>query len=300
MSGRRSSLVVIGFVISVSLMAAGAAVLFSSVHYRRLSFEALNGVCGEVLEQVPDAEKAVFAALKEYAKGETGGKAAEDVLSDRGYGAADFFPYLPEGFVAAGSFLTGVSIFLTAFLYRNRAESRRLRALTDYLEQVNTGRAVVLTAVGEDDFSKLQDEIYKTVTYLYQTKDAAVEARNAFAENLSNIAHQIKTPITAISLSVQMMRQNPDREWGNLEGTQNSDTEHWTRSGRLVLEGADRNETERKSMVESSLEQVEKQLLRLTHLEEALLVLARIDAGTLVLKKNEVEQPGTDHCADHP
>ena len=53
-------------------------------------------------------------------------------------------------------------------------------------------------------------------------------------------------------------------------------------------------------MVESSLEQVEKQLLRLTHLEEALLVLARIDAGTLVLKKNEVEQPGTDHCADHP
>lgn len=80
--------------------------------------------------------------------------------------------------------------------------------MTDYLEQVKTGKAVILSTSGEDDFSKLEDEIYKTVTYLYQTKEAAVRARNDFAENLSNIAHQIKTPITAISLSVQMMKQD--------------------------------------------------------------------------------------------
>ena len=37
------------------------------------------------------------------------------------------------------------------------------------------------------------------------------------------------------------------------------------------------------------LEQIEKQLLRLTHLEEALLVLSRIDAGTLYLQRDEVD-----------
>lgn len=37
------------------------------------------------------------------------------------------------------------------------------------------------------------------------------------------------------------------------------------------------------------IEQVEKQLLRLIHLEEALLILSRIDAGTLFLQKNEVD-----------
>ena len=77
-----------------------------------------------------------------------------------------------------------------------------------------------------------------------------MQARNDFAENLSNIAHQIKTPITAISLSLQMMRQEPD--------------------GR-------------------HLKQVEKQLRRLTRLEEALLVLSRIDAGTLPLQRKEVD-----------
>ena len=35
------------------------------------------------------------------------------------------------------------------------------------------------------------------------------------------------------------------------------------------------------------LEQMEKQLSRLTHLEVALLVLARLDAGTLLLQKKE-------------
>lgn len=150
---------------------------------------------------------------------------------------------------AAMGFLAGVLLFLFTFWYRNQKEALRIRALEEYLEQVNTGKAVILSASGEDDFSRLEDEIYKTVTFLYQTKDSAVRARNDFADNLSNIAHQIKTPITAILLSVRMMK---DR----------GDSEH--------------------------LEQVEKQLLRLVHLEEALLVLSRIDAGTLVLQKNEV------------
>lgn len=152
-------------------------------------------------------------------------------------------------FIAIG-FVTGLSLFFFTFLYRNKMEAMRIRALAEYLEQVNTGKAVILSALGEDDFSKLEDEIYKTVTFLYQTKDSAVQARNDFADNLSNIAHQIKTPITAISLSIQMMKQD-------------SGSNH--------------------------LEQIEKQLLRLAHLEESLLILSRLDAGTLLLQKEEVD-----------
>lgn len=151
---------------------------------------------------------------------------------------------------AAAGFLAGILLFIFTFLYRKKKESKRIQALTDYLEQANIGKADILSSFGEDDFSKLEDEIYKTVTFLYQTKDAAVQAKDGFAENLSNIAHQIKTPITAISLSVQMMKQDFNEKY---------------------------------------LEQIEKQLLRLTHLEEALLILARLDAGTLLLQKDKVD-----------
>lgn len=106
--------------------------------------------------------------------------------------------------------LAGIALFAFIFLYRNQVEAKRIQALTDYLGQVPTGKAAILSATGEDDFSKLEDAIYKTVAFLYQTKAAAVQAKNNFAENLSNIAHQIKTPITAISLSVQTMQSEQE------------------------------------------------------------------------------------------
>ncbi len=252
MSGKKNMWVTLGFVISASLIAAAVSVLFVSYYYSRLQFDLLNAVCGEVMEQEPETGKIITAALKVYAGGNPDGAVEKDVLSALGYRISDFSGSACGQNIlsAAMGFMTGILLFIFTFLYRNKTEAMRIRALTEYLEQVNIGKAAVLSASGEDDFSRLEDEIYKTVTYLCQTKDAAVQAKNDFAENLSNIAHQIKTPITAISLSVQMMKQNIDNK---------------------------------------HLKQIEKQLLRLTHLEEALLVLSRIDAGTLYLQRDEVD-----------
>ncbi len=252
MSGQKQIWITFGFVLSVSVVAAAVSVLLASCHYSRLPFELLNAVCGEVIEQEPETKNVISAVLKEYTKGNPDGAAEEDVLSALGYRVSDFSGSAsPQNILFAGAgFFTGILLFLFTFLYRNQTEAARIRALAEYLEQVNTGRALILSASGEDDFSRLEDEIYKTVTFLYQTKDSAVQAKNEFAENLSNIAHQLKTPITAISLSVQMMKQSMDKK---------------------------------------HLEQVGKQLSRLTHLEEALLVLSRIDAGTLHLQKDEVD-----------
>lgn len=134
--------------------------------------------------------------------------------------------------------------------FRKKRERRRIRMLTEYLEEVNIGGGGILPLTGEDDLSGLQDEIYKTVTELYQTREAALSAKINFAENLYNIAHQIKTPITSASLALQMARGAMPAEY---------------------------------------YEQIRLQLSRLTHLEESLLLLSRIDAGTLVLEKREVD-----------
>lgn len=252
MRGKKNMLVTFGFVLSASLIAAIVSALLVSCHYSRLQFDLLNEVCGELAEQEPGTKKIISAALKEYINGNPEGVGEDDILSVLGYQSSDFsdFNYGKSGLFIAIGFMIGFLLYFLTLFYRNKMETARIRALAEYLEQVNIGKAVILSTSGEDDFSKLEDEIYKTVTFLYQTKDSAVRARNDFAENLSNIAHQIKTPITAISLSVQMMKQE-------------SRSRH--------------------------LEQVEKQLLRLTHLEEALLVLSRLDAGTLLLKKDEVD-----------
>ncbi len=243
---------IMGVVLSVSLMTAALAAMLVSFCDSRRSFEVLDCILGEVVEQEPEAENLLAGALKKYTEKNGDHRVQSSILLRMGYQAADFrFTSEREGiFLAAGTGLAGSLLFAGTFWYRNQKEKRRIQLLAEYLEQVNTGKAVILSASGEDEFSRLEDEIYKTVTFLYQTRDEAVQAKNGFAQNLSNIAHQIKTPITAISLSLQTMEKEKS---GNDFG------------------------------------QIQKQLLRLTRLEEAMLVLSRLDAGTLPLKQEKID-----------
>ena len=257
MSGRKNLVILFGFVAAVSLISSAVTVMLISCHYSRLPFDLVNVICGEVLEQEPEMKHIVSAALKEYTGGNADGVAMGDVLSVLGYDISDFSDSSVTYdimFATTGS-LAGICLFAITYAFRNKTEAKRIEELSDYLEQVNMGKAVVLSASGEDLFSKLEDEIYKTVTFLYQTKDAAVQAKNDFAENLSNIAHQIKTPITAISLSLQTLSEMPMK----------------------------------KEYEKDRIEQIKKQLNRLIHLEESLLVLSRLDAGTLMFQKEDVD-----------
>ena len=257
MSGRKNLVILFGFVAAVSLISSAVTVMLISCHYNRLQFDLVNVICGEVLEQEPEMKHIVSAALKEYTGGNADGVAMGDVLSVLGYDISDFSDssVIYDIMFATTGFLAGIFLFAITYAFRNKTEAKRIEELSDYLEQVNMGKAVVLSASGEDLFSKLEDEIYKTVTFLYQTKDAAVQAKNDFAENLSNIAHQIKTPITAISLSLQTLSEMPMK----------------------------------KEYEKDRMEQIKKQLNRLIHLEESLLVLSRLDAGTLMFQKEDVD-----------
>ena len=257
MSGRKNLVILFGFVAAVSLISSAVTVMLISCRYSRLQFDLVNVICGEVLEQEPEMKHIVSAALKEYTGGNADGVAMGDVLSVLGYDISDFSDssVIYDIMFATTGFLAGIFLFAITYAFRNKTEAKRIEELSDYLEQVNMGKAVILSVSGEDLFSKLEDEIYKTVTFLYQTKDAAVQAKNDFAENLSNIAHQIKTPITAISLSLQTLSEMPMK----------------------------------KEYEKDRMEQIKKQLNRLIHLEESLLVLSRLDAGTLMFQKEDVD-----------
>ncbi len=251
MSERKNVSILIGFVLSVSLIASAFTAMFIVNTYGQAHMQTLGEIFHRVIEKQPEAENTILETLKEY-KFNPEISVNENILLVYGYKQADLFPaaqtYISLSILAG--FGIGCTLFLSTLIFWHRKDRSRIKSLTTYLEKVNIGDSDVLFQVGEDDFSKLQDEIYKTVTMLFQTRDTALKAKNNFAENLYNIAHQIKTPITSISLSVQIMRENPSPKY---------------------------------------LNQIQGQLSRLTHLEETLLLLSRIDAGTLPLEKRTVD-----------
>lgn len=255
MSERKNILIPAGFVLSVSLLAASFTALFLTNYYSHAYANGLGQLYEKIIEMQPEAETVLLSALKEYRFDPAYDRTFTgdgNIILQYGYSRSDFLQ--PAGkysvlFVIMG-FLTGATLFAAALFFRHREDTECVKALTDYLEKVNMGGSGILLQTGEDDFSKLQDEVYKTVTALHQARDEALKAKENFAENLYNIAHQIKTPITSISLSVQMVQEK---------------------------------------MTSPHLGQIRQQLFRLTHLEEALLLLSRIDAGTLSLDRKEID-----------
>ncbi len=251
MSGRKNIVILTGIVLAVSLLVGSVTTMILSNHYNHAHMQVLGGICRKIIQKQPEAEQAVLEALKEYQHGPAS-LPGENIILAYGYSPSDFWKSAEKNsiFTSASVLLAGALLFLIACLLWRQKDNMRIKMLTEYLEKVNTGGSGVLFQAGEDEFSKLQDEIYKTVTELHQTRDAALKARNNFAENLYNIAHQIKTPITSISLSLQMMHEKPSP---------------------------------------GHLEQIHRQLSRMAHFEEALLLLSRIDTGTLSLKQEKVD-----------
>ena len=220
--------------------------------YRQIAFEHTSALCETILANSPEAEPQLLAALKDYHSLTEQELRGNDYLEKYGYRVDDFCYDFPLDTVLFPIlfFLVTACAFAAGIFLSRRKNRKRIADLTEYLEQVNIGAGGTLIQTKEDEYSHLQDEIYKTVTMLYQTRETAVAAKKNFAENLANIAHQLKTPITAAFLSLQLMEKEIPRAYA---------------------------------------EQVKQQLKRLNRLEESLLMLSKIDAGTLPLKQEKVD-----------
>ncbi len=251
MSERKNVILLLGLALSVSLIAASLSVAWMASHLGRAQFQTLSAICEGMVEVQPDAEQTVLSVLKEY-NGRSDPKGSADFLLRYGYREADFShpgqAHIPL-FIAIG-FIAGALLFALTYIFWRNKQEKRIQALAEYLEGINAGNSGALLQNREDEFSKLQDEIYKIVSSLHQTRDNAMEVKHNFAENLYNIAHQLKTPITSISLALQILKERYSQDY---------------------------------------MAQIERQLTRLTHLEEALLLLARVDAGTLPISKKDID-----------
>lgn len=107
------------------------------------------------------------------------------------------------GWFLAGALVAGVVCGLVCLCRRGRRRAR-LAALTTYLEAASCGRENSLART-EDECSILEDEIYKTVSELRVAREQAQQGRRRQADNLADIAHQLKTPLTSMSLMTQLL-----------------------------------------------------------------------------------------------
>ena len=158
--------------------------------------------------------------------------------------------------------LTGIGV-AGVFSYVRYREIARLSASLD--EVLHGKRIITFDACREGDVAVLSNEIQKLTARLVRTSELLAQEKTTLAAALEDISHQIRTPLTSISLMVPLMAHAE-------------------------------NALERKRL----LRDLEQLVDRTSWLVTALLQLAKLDAGALELERKEVQAGSLFHRAAEP
>ena len=100
-----------------------------------------------------------------------------------------------------------LAVFLAVSLYRHR----QIRRLAEEIDEVlHSGRTVDFSNCREGDVAVLANELSKMVSRLARTRDQLARERNALADSLADVSHQIRTPLTAITLMLPVVERADD------------------------------------------------------------------------------------------
>ena len=147
--------------------------------------------------------------------------------------------------------LSGIVIWL---LQERKTEEQRIEALSAYLSKVQDhAQLPKIDETYEGKLQILQSEIYKTANILQSEFSSETEKNRMLKELLTNVSHQIKTPLAAITI----MSDNLER--GNL--------------------------SEREKQI--SIHRIRSQTDHISALVRNLLISSEIDAGVFAMKTEE-------------
>ncbi|MCI8396547.1 MAG: HAMP domain-containing histidine kinase [Clostridia bacterium] len=99
------------------------------------------------------------------------------------------------------------------FLLYNNKKDKTLKEITRCIEEINKRNYKLDIADNtEDELSILKNEIYKTTIMLKEVAENSKEDKIKLKDSLSDISHQLKTPLTSITISLDNMLDNKDME----------------------------------------------------------------------------------------
>ena len=140
-----------------------------------------------------------------------------------------------------------ISLFLLYYFLEKRKKNR-INELIDLIENMKNQNYKI--PMKQDDFSILEDKIYKLFIEIVEAKETTTKNSEKQIEYLEDIAHQIKTPITSMLFSIESLEIDfPDIE---------------------------------------EIEILKRQTIRLNSLSDILLKISSLDANKDLMKKEEI------------
>ena len=204
-------------VIVIMTVICGVVCSVSLARMREESFRSQIGLVAAVREKYPDlSDKEIIDSISSP----TDTAETERMLRSYSITKSDWLALPNEEntaeLIISGAvlcLLTGGIVFVILLFY-DRRQKKLTAELTDYLSRLNTGKYDMdISSNGEDSFSRLKNEIYRTTVRLREQSERSRQDKINLKNSISDISHQIKTPLT--SISVMLDRISNDRDMSN-------------------------------------------------------------------------------------
>lgn len=99
------------------------------------------------------------------------------------------------------------------FIKYNKSQTDKITEITKYIEAINDGDYTLnIQDNDEDELSILKNELYKITVMLKEQSENSLNDKMQLKKSLEDISHQLKTPLTSITIMLDNLLDNPDME----------------------------------------------------------------------------------------
>lgn len=220
--------------------------------------QKIAGIVDNVLEKYPDIEKREIVEILNSSD-----KTNNEILREYGIeldkdsvileNNTDFQKFIIIDVSTLIVFILILSIIV--FKY-NHSESKKINEITKYIEEINRGNYKLnIEENTEDELSILKNELYKITIMLKEVAENSQKDKTTLKDSLSDISHQIKTPITSIL---------------------------------IMLDNILSDENMPEDIKKDFIKDIKREIVNIKFLVESILKLSKIDSNSIKFIKKEV------------
>lgn len=104
-------------------------------------------------------------------------------------------------------------LFVGIYFYDKRKQDKKLKELNLYLHEILSGNYNLdIRDYDEGSLSNLKNDIYKVTIKLKEQRDLSKKAKKELETTLSDISHQLKTPLTSMYVINDLLRTDLDKD----------------------------------------------------------------------------------------
>ena len=220
--------------------------------------QKIAGIIDNVLEKYPDIEKREIVEILNSSD-----KTNNEILREYGIeldkdsvileNYTDFQKFI---IIDINTLIVFILILSIIFFKYNQSESKKINEITKYIEEINRGNyRLNIEENTEDELSILKNELYKITVMLKEVAENFQKDKTTLKDSLSDISHQIKTPITSIL---------------------------------IMLDNILSDENMPEDIKKDFIKDIKREIINIKFLVESILKLSKIDSNSIKFIKKEV------------